>query len=183
LVSQEYSIDENAYFNNLKSIFFEKNTYRTFDKAFLRLNLSLPDNWEEFVINKVLTLYRNFIPDPEELEIIEENFAILNSYRKKNVPIFLLTNGNYMVQKNKIKALRIENYFEDILISDFFGKQYRKPSLYMFHLILKKYNIDPKDIIYFGDNDEIDGCCESLNIRFVNLGINNIKKENYNDLK
>mgnify|MGYP003732822485 CR=1 FL=1 len=147
------------------------------------LGYSLPDNWEEFVVKKILTLYRNFLPNSEELEIIEENFAILKYFWNKGVPIFLLTNGNYMVQKNKIKALGIGNYFKDVLISDFYGKQFRKPSLYMFHLILKKYNIDPKNIIYFGDNDEIDGCCESLNIRFVNLGIDNIKKENYNDLK
>ena len=174
IVENKYGINKDKYFENLKSLFFQKNKNRTFDIAFRNLGYELPKDWDNFVKTEILPVYRSFKPE-EELEIIDKNFKIMLSYYNNQVPLCLITNGNYNVQRNKIDKLGISYYFEEILISDFFGPEYRKPSTYMFELVLKKYKLSSDEIIYYGDDERTDSCCELLGIKFIN--VNQLWKE------
>jgi len=168
VVEKKYGINREKYFENLKSLFFQKNKYRTFDYALKNLVHEIPEDWDNFVKDMILPIYRNFKPK-DKLEKIEENFKIMLDYYTKKIPLFLVTNGNVNVQKNKIDKLEIASYFDEILISDFFGKEYRKPNTYMFSYILEKYNLNPNEVIYYGDDEKIDSCSEILGIKFINI--------------
>lgn len=168
IVENKYDINKDKYFENLKSLFFQKNKNRTFDIAFRNLGYELPKDWDNFVKTEILPVYRSFKPE-EDLEIIDKNFKIMLNYYNKQVPLCLITNGNYNVQRNKIDKLGVSHYFEEILISDFFGPEYRKPSTYMFELVLKKYKLSSDEIIYYGDDERTDSCCELLGIKFINV--------------
>jgi putative hydrolase of the HAD superfamily len=75
-------------------------------------------------------------------------------------PLYLVTDGNKMVQENKIKALGIEHFFKRIFITHRFGIQHAKPSIYCFQHIKDAENLNWSDMMYIGDNPNKD---------FVNL--------------
>ena len=87
---------------------------------------------------------------------------IFNSLRKirKKYSLYLVTDGNKIVQKNKVEALGIKNIFKKIFITHRFGLKNAKPSLYCFEIIKKIEECTWSDMIYIGDNPHKD---------FVNL--------------
>ncbi len=107
-------------------------------------------------LKKFISTYRNHKP---KISIFEESKKIL---KKRSKQIYLVTDGNKIVQANKIKALCIEQFFKKIFITHRYGIHHSKPSLYCFELIKKKEKCDWKDLIYIGDNPEKD---------FINLNI------------
>jgi len=61
-----------------------------------------------------------------------------------------------ILQKIKVKALNIENYFDYIIYTGEKGDKYRKPSIYSFLDLINKFYIKPNESVYIGDNLEKD---------------------------
>ncbi|MGZ5190297.1 MAG: HAD family hydrolase [Flavisolibacter sp.] len=93
----------------------------------------------------LLKEYREHLPT---IDLSGRNAAFLQQLRQLNVPMGLITDGRSITQRNKLKALGIEGYFTDIIISEEFGsvKPDQRNYLYFEH----KY---PGMHFYFlGDN-------------------------------
>ena len=88
-----------------------------------------------------ITLYSGFL-------------SLLKILRRKGIKIGILTNGNPLIQKNKIKNLKIEKYFDTILFAKKFNIE--KPNKKSFYKILKILESDPKKSIFVGDNEDND---------------------------
>jgi putative hydrolase of the HAD superfamily len=73
---------------------------------------------------------------------------------------YLVTDGNKVVQQNKIAALGIESDFRKVFITHRYGIRNAKPSTYCFDLIRRREQCDWRDMAYIGDNPAKD---------FVNL--------------
>ena len=73
---------------------------------------------------------------------------------------YLVTDGQKVVQHNKIEALGIESRFNRIYITHRYGVRHAKPSIYCFELIRKREHCSWSDMFYVGDNPAKD---------FVNL--------------
>ena len=65
---------------------------------------------------------------------------------------YLVTDGNKLVQSNKVEALRLKPRFERVFITHRFGIRHAKPSPYCFQLIAKTEGVSPQNIVYVGDN-------------------------------
>jgi len=78
----------------------------------------------------------------------------------KNHKLYIVTDGNKLVQNNKIKSLDVEKYIEKAFITYRYGLTASKPSLKCFEIIKNKEKVDWHDIVYIGDNPNKD---------FVNL--------------
>jgi putative hydrolase of the HAD superfamily len=63
----------------------------------------------------------------------------------------LITDGRSITQRNKLKALGIESYFKNIVISEEVNSE--KPSEYNFNLVMNKC---PENYIYIADNPKKD---------------------------
>ena len=74
----------------------------------------------------------------------------------QNEKKYIVTDGNKLVQKNKIDKLGIKKYFKKIFISRCYGVKYEKPSLYCFKKIIKLERCKWKDLVYIGDNPKKD---------------------------
>ena len=72
----------------------------------------------------------------------------------KNYRLSLITNGRIDLQYRKIRQSKIENYFENITISEEVG--FTKPDKRIFELCMAGMGISPENSIYVGDNPEID---------------------------
>lgn len=104
---------------------------------------------------KCVSVYRSHTPlinlYPEAERFIE---------RFKNNKKYIITDGNKVVQRNKIKALNLNPFFIKTIPTYQYGIKYSKPSTFCFEKIIQWENCNPKDIIYIGDNPKKD---------FVNL--------------
>ena len=164
LVSNKYAINKNEYFNSLCELFYAKEKDKTFDKAMISTNSTLPNDWNSFVKIKILPLYRTVKPN---LKLNEGSKKLLELFHDNNLIVVLITNGNSRIQNNKIDSLGIRNCFNKIYISDDYGKDARKPNLKMFKMMLEDFHLRPEECIYVGDSESLDGACEKIGIKFL----------------
>lgn len=106
-------------------------------------------------VKKCLSIYRLHHP---KISLSKPAKACLKRF--KNYPKYLLTDGNKIVQSNKIKALKLDKYFKHMIVTHNYGLKYSKPSTYCFNKILQWESSKSEDLIYIGDNPKKD---------FVNL--------------
>jgi len=107
-----------------------------------------------YEVKNCLKIYRGHTP---KIYLNKGLRKKLNKYKNES---YLVTDGNRFVQRNKIKALNIENSFKKIFITRDYGVKNEKPSLKVFKIISKMEKIDLSSIVYIGDNPAKD---------FVNL--------------
>jgi putative hydrolase of the HAD superfamily len=100
-------------------------------------------------IDWLLKEYREHIP---AIELHEKTAGFLEELRNLNIPMGLVTDGRSTTQRNKLKALRIENYFTDIIVSEEFGSE--KPDERNYLYFQNKY--PEKNFYFFGDNTSKD---------------------------
>ncbi|MGC8979146.1 HAD family hydrolase [Caldisericum sp.] len=98
------------------------------------------------------------------------------NYLKNNNRLILLTNGDKETQWKKIKILDLENYFNDILVLDDYGKEYWKPSILILNKIYDRYNHENKFCLIGNAIEDLEFARRAgIDFVFVNRP-NNIKK-------
>lgn len=108
---------------------------------------------DDSVIREMVEVYRAHAP--EKLPLPEPSARTLRVLKNRGVKLGLITDGRSLTQRNKIKALGVEDYFEpsDILISEECGADKRSPD--MFRRIMEAHP-EEKIFIYVGDNTSKD---------------------------
>ena len=74
---------------------------------------------------------------------------------KKNT-CYIVTDGNKLVQLNKIKALGLEKFMKKCFLTSNYGLKNVKPSPYCFLKICNIENVEPKEVVYVGDDPNKD---------------------------
>lgn len=120
--------------------------------------LSHHNSLTKTLLKKCVSVYRTHVPN------ISLDSDIKNLIRKysEQYPIYLVTDGNKVVQYNKVCSLDILPFFKGLYITHRFGIKNAKPSLHCFDLIRKREDSDWRSLIYIGDNPLKD---------FVNLNL------------
>lgn len=143
---------------------FEKSgiefVYNTFDIKHIDLESILANrkNWIENIINNpnkkikfqtVLDCYRNHIPS---VQLYKDAKFFLEKLISHGNEMSLITDGRSITQRNKLRALGIESYFTNIIISEEINSE--KPSEYNFKMVLN--NNHTENYIYIADNPNKD---------------------------
>lgn len=76
--------------------------------------------------------------------------TMLDTLKKQNLFLGMITNGFGQFQMDNIKALGIESYFDVILVSEWEG--IKKPDSELFYRATKRLNISPVEAIFVGDH-------------------------------
>lgn len=100
--------------------------------------------------------YRDHSPD---IELFPAARCMIDRYRPHG-PLYLVTDGNKNVQRNKVDALELWPDFNRVFITHRFGLAAAKPSLHCFERIRAEADCAWDEMIYVGDNPSKD---------FVNL--------------
>lgn len=79
---------------------------------------------------------------------------MLEQLKSENIALGIITNGYGQFQMNNIKALKIEHYFDVILVSEWEGV--KKPDPQIFRNALQKLNVKPLESVFIGDHPEND---------------------------
>lgn len=100
-------------------------------------------------MDDLLKEYREHTPD---ISLRPEAAGLLDKLAALSIPAGLITDGRSITQRNKLKALQIDNYFRDVIISEEFGSA--KPDERNYQYFQLKY--PGREFYYFGDNTDKD---------------------------
>lgn len=125
---------------------FEIKREHVFDRLLQKFGL-----YSKSLVRKCVAIYRAHSPQiqlfPEALDCLQR----LSSY-----PIYVVTDGNKLVQKRKFLALHLEHYVKKCLCTYTYGLKYSKPSPYCFEKICEWEKVSPKKVVYVADNPNKD---------------------------
>lgn len=125
---------------------------KVFDLVLKKFNI-----YNKINLKKAISIYRLHSPN---INLPNESIKILEYIKSNNIPIFIVTDGNKVVQSKKAEALKIEKYVNKVYITHRYGKDKSKPSVYCFDKISQLTNVNYANIVYIGDN---------INKDFVNI--------------
>jgi phosphoglycolate phosphatase-like HAD superfamily hydrolase len=152
---------KNDLFCILKDLFLKEGREKLFDKFLKNVGLDgsyLPD---------CLKILRSFVPE-KPIEIDKKVKKILTSLKYQKKSVFILTNGNIVQQKNKIKHIQWDGL--DKQIGFVFANEIEpKPSPAGIFHILKLTGIEKDRTILIGDSDIDLKCALNGGIAFANI--------------
>ncbi|MDP4528331.1 HAD family hydrolase [Alkalimonas delamerensis] len=144
-----WQLNETKSFETMLQLLDTQGRGRIFDDWLAQHKLATKGN-----IKACISCYRLHEP---KISMPEEHHQLLLQLPK---PLYLVTDGNKIVQHKKIQALGIEQYFKRIFITHRFGVKNAKPSTHCFKLIKQEEKCEWNNMTYIGDNPSKD---------FVNL--------------
>lgn len=163
-LSEKAGIPENKIFANLSATFDSGIRGNIFDVLIDKLNIDLHPH----EITDLVDVYREHKPQIElESSTVELLTKLRNEYK-----IGVITDGYASVQRNKVKALRLEPLVDAVIYSDAWGRECWKPSEKPFRETLKGFGVEPDEAVYVADNPVKDFItARAIGIKTVRLRI------------
>ncbi|MDB6081700.1 MAG: hypothetical protein JWO53_972 [Chlamydiia bacterium] len=104
------------------------------------------------LLQNCVSIYRHHHP---KITLYKEALHCLN-HLKNEYPLYLVTDGNRLVQRNKIQALQLDKWMKGTLCTSEYGLIHAKPSPYCFTKICTLEKVKPQDVVYVADNPHKD---------------------------
>lgn len=76
--------------------------------------------------------------------------------RLRDLPLYIVTDGNKVVQQHKVEALGLPERVNRVFITHRFGIRHAKPSPYCFSKICANESVPPNQVVYIADNPRKD---------------------------
>lgn len=157
-LSKEYNLEQKEVFNLMNELFQESSK-----QLFNRLLDKLKINYDLEYIKKLVKIYREHEPD---IKFFDDVLPTIKELKKRGYKLGIITDGYKETQRAKIKALKCEELFDEIIITDELGREFWKPHKKSYEIMKKKFNCEYKNMIYVGDNEEKDFItCKELGIK------------------
>lgn len=102
-------------------------------------------------VRKCISVYRLHRP---QINLSEEARRCLNRF--ESYPKYIVTDGNKIVQRNKLQALGLFERVKFCFITHRYGVCNSKPSPYCFLKICNMEKVNPSQVVYIGDNPHKD---------------------------
>lgn len=103
--------------------------------------------YSQRLVLRCLSVYRRHFPS---IHLFPEAENCLK--RLKHLPLYVVTDGNKLVQKNKCLALGLQSKVRKCLCTYAYGRKHSKPSPYCFYKICQLEKVDPHQVVYVADN-------------------------------
>lgn len=110
-------------------------------------------NYSKEMIIELVNEYREHMPD---IKFYNDVLSCLNILREKDIKVGIITDGHAISQKQKLKVINTDEYFDHIIVTDDLGKEFWKPHPKPFELMKDNMNVDFEQMIYIGDNPQKD---------------------------
>jgi putative hydrolase of the HAD superfamily len=103
----------------------------------------------------VLEICDQFIRDyAAQMELLPNALETLEYFR--NLPKAIITNGPSDVQRAAIKAVKLEPYFQTIVVSGDADVAIAKPNPRIFQIACERLGVEPTDTLMIGDRMDLD---------------------------
>lgn len=143
-ISKHYNLDATMVLHKMVDL-FKLDRKNVFNRLLDSLNVQYSDDYIMYLVDE----YRNHIP---EIRLYEDADYIIKYLYSKKIKLGIITDGYKIAQRNKIKALNIEKYFDCIIITDEWGKEYWKPHRRSYDVAKDILEVEYKEMVYVGDN-------------------------------
>jgi len=167
-IGEKYNLlSDDLYF---KMIELSKESYsNVFNRLFNFYNIKIDNN----ELKKIIGIYKNHFPN---IKLCKDSEKAINILLEKGIRLGLITDGDSIQQRNKINALKIEKYFEKIIITDELApnREFWKPNKKSFELMIYHFKEEPQNMLYIGDNLDKD----PLGAFEVGMDFKQIKRKN-----
>jgi len=128
---------------------FLEDSRLVFNRLFERV--SMPYSNDDIV--ELVGSYRDHIP---AIHFYDDVFPCLKELRDKGVKTGIITDGYATAQRNKLRVLNADQYFDHIIVTDELGKGYWKPHPLAFELMRDRLEVEFYEMVYVGDNPKKD---------------------------
>ncbi len=106
--------------------------------------------YSEELKQQCLRAYRFHEPDIHLYDGVEK---MLVSLRQQGWKLGMITDGRPEGQRAKIKALKLDEFLDKIIVTDELGgMEYRKPNVAAFQIMQQHFGFDFSEMCYIGDN-------------------------------
>lgn len=123
---------------------FHRDRKHVFDSILVRNGLC-----ERSRISFLVALYRSHLP---LIRLYPDAEEILSWLIRKSFKIGILTDGCAYAQSQKIRALRLAHILDGIVYTDLLGREYWKPHVKPYKVLMENLNCEPSRALYVGDN-------------------------------
>ncbi|MFA5822196.1 MAG: HAD family hydrolase [Thermodesulfovibrionales bacterium] len=136
-----YKIPKNDLFE-LMMLNLENGRGKIFDELLTNYGI-----FSKKLVGACISVYRYHRPN---IKLYQDAIDCIERF--KSLPKYIVTDGNKIVQENKINALNLNNKIKRYFITHRFGIKNAKPSPYCFNLICKIEKVQPSEVVFIGDN-------------------------------
>lgn len=148
MIANKYDFKKEKVYNIMQSK-FEKSSENVFNRTLDALEISYDMNYIKLLINS----YRKHLP---KISLYNDAKKILDYLYAKEIKLGIITDGYGSAQRNKLKVLDINDYFNHIVVTDELGREYWKPNRKPYEIMKAQLSVDYNNIIYVGDNETKD---------------------------
>lgn len=145
-IGEKYNLSsDDLYF---KMIELSKESYsNVFNRLFNFYGIKIDNDG----LKKIIEIYKNHFPN---IKLCKDSEKAINILLENGVRLGLITDGDSIQQRNKINALKIEKYFEKIIITDELApnREFWKPNKKSFEIMVDFFKEEPRNMLYIGDN-------------------------------
>ncbi|MED4375447.1 HAD-IA family hydrolase [Schinkia azotoformans] len=128
---------------------FEENPKYVFNRLFKMLEI----NYTQNDILELVEQYRNHLPT---IKLFDDVLPCLKELKKKKIKLGIITDGFANAQRQKLKAIDVKEYFDEIIVTDELGRDFWKPHPKAFEIMKNKLDVKFNEMIYVGDNPKKD---------------------------
>lgn len=129
---------------------FQRDKKNVFNRALEKIFTHTPPT---DLLKECINLYRSRLP---RIKFYADVIPFLQECRARNLKLAIVTDGLAITQRQKLKALNAENFFDVIVVTAELGEEFYKPSTKPFELVATKCNVKTSNCIYCGDNPKKD---------------------------
>lgn len=105
------------------------------------------------LVRRCLSIYRGHVPS---IALLEDAEQVLEQLERDGTPVYIVTDGNKLVQWRKIEALGLAGRVTGAYVTHRYGLRHAKPSPYCLMKIRERERADAREIVYVGDNPNKD---------------------------
>lgn len=148
ILCNKFEISEADIFADLIEL-FEKSSQNVFNRLLDQYKIY----YTKEMVFELVQRYRHHFP---EISFYDDVLPCIEHLKSNNLKIGIITDGYTNVQRQKLKAVNANTYFDEIIITDELGYDYWKPHPKAFAIMRDKLNVEFTEMMYVGDNPEKD---------------------------
>lgn len=174
-----------------KSISDNRIDFATIENCFVNIKNKFDDH-EFFNVQTLLRMVANDLSKSFEIDINPNDFVemyrhtysetvylydgvaeILEYLKRKNVEMVVVSDADADIIRPQLNRLNIDHYFRELILSS--EVRAYKPSDKICHLLLQKFDIENKDVVFVGDSVVDIKTAEKINADSIYVGQGDIQ--------
>ena len=154
IIEDRFAMDKKQVFDELMSL-FKVSPLNVFNRF---CDMYQIEYSKEMILDLVKE-YRGHFPD---IQFYDDVLPCLSELKRSGLKVGIITDGYAIAQRQKLKAIQADEYFDEVIVTDELGREYWKPHPKAFELMKEKFKLNFDEMIYVGDNPEKDFYVSSI---------------------